>query len=297
MLWKNKILFLTACTLFFGALFYINRLFFKQNNGFCVAFLYSSIKDNPDWELPPLDSNEEVSIDEILKQKFRYLAKGCHCYAFVSEDQQYVIKFHRYASHMRRFSWAYRPFSYLFNEHRQKIKEHNLERLLVNLKSYKDSYSNLKEETGLLLLHINRSDHLGKSVILVDTMRNEYRISLDDVTFLLQRKADLIFFKLETLIRENRIDEAKKLVSNVILLIKACAQKGYANNDPVLRKNYGILDNRAIHIDVGDLIQYEEMKLKKNYIPHIKSVTKALRQQLVNHPDLLDHYDREILNL
>jgi hypothetical protein len=297
MRWKDKIILITTCTLFFGTLSCLNRMFFKQNNSFCIAFLYSSIEKNPDWDIPPLDPKEEAFIDEILNQKFYYLAKGCHCYAFISEDQKYVIKFHRYASHLRLFSWAYHPFSYLFNERRIKIKEHNLERLKVNLKSYKDSYSELKKETGLLFLHINRSDNLHKSVTLMDKMLSEYRVSLDDVTFILQRKADLIFPKLENLIHENKIDEAKKLVSNVIHLITACSQKGYVDNDPVMRRNYGILDDRAIHIDVGDLIQCEEIKLKEKYILHIKSVTQVLRQKLENHRDLLDHYDREILNL
>jgi hypothetical protein len=295
--WKDKTIFLTACALFFGTLSCVNRMFFKQNSGFCISFLHSSLEKNPDWELPSLASKEEVFVDEILQQKFYYLAKGCHCYAFVSEDQKYVIKFHRFASHLRRFSWTYRPFSYLFNARRKKIKEHNLEKLSANFKSYKDSYSDLKEETGLLLLHINRSNNLHRSITLVDKMQNEYRVLLDDMTFILQRKADLIFPKLQALIRENRIEEAKQLVSAVIHLIVACSQKGYVDNDPVLKRNYGILDDRAIHIDVGDLIQRERIKLKENYIPHIKSVTEVLRQKLKNHPELLNHFNREIQNL
>lgn len=283
--------------LFIGLLSYTDRVFFKHNGGFCIAFLYSSIKENPEWEIPPPTLQEKAFLDEILNQKFHYLAKGCHCYAFVSEDQSYVIKFHRYPSHMRRFSWAYHPFSYLFNERRKKIKEHNLERLLINLKSYKDSYSELKEETGLLFLHVNRSDNLHRSVTLIDKTQTQYPVSLDDLTFIVQRKAELIFPKLDTLIRENNLDDAKKLISNVIRLIVSCSQKGYIDKDPILRRNYGCFEDRVIHVDVGDLVQSDEIKSKDNYIPYIQSVTESLRQRLENYPDLLTHLDREISQL
>lgn len=294
---RSKVLFFFTFALFIGILSYANRIFFKQNGGFCIAYLYSSIKKNPAWEIPPLSTQEQVGINEILNQKFYYLAKGCHCDAFVSEDQKYVIKFHRYASHLRRFSWVYHPISYLFSQRRKKIKEHNLERLLVNLQSYKESYLKLKEETGLLLLHINRSDNLLQSVTLVDKARAQYRVSLDDVTFLLQHKAELIFPKLDTLIQANKVSEAKKLISSVIQLIVSCSQKGYIDKDPILRRNYGLFEDHAIHIDVGDLVKCEEMKHKQRYIPHVKSVTEPLRKRLENSPDLLAHFDREIQNL
>lgn len=294
--WKCKLLFYSTLTLFIGSLVCLNRVFFKQNQGFCIAFLYPSIENNPKWE-NPLPNLEDSSLNQILNQKFYYLAKGCHCYAFLSEDQKYVIKFHRYPSHMRLFSWAYHPFSYVFSDRRKKIKEHNMQRLQINFQSYKESYTELREETGMLLLHINTSKNLHKVITLIDKTHSEYQVSLDDVTFILQHKADLIFPKLDQLMQENNVDEAKKIVSSVIQLIATCAKKGYVNHDPVLRRNYGLIGNHAIHIDVGDLVLCEEMKLKNNYIPHIKTVTQSLREKIENCPALLDYYDREIQGL
>lgn len=291
--WKDKILFLSAFALFILSLSLLNRMFFKQNSGFCVAFLYSRLESNPDWEIM-LPKLEEDAIKEALDQKFYYLAKGCHCYAFISEDQKYVIKFHRYASHLRLFSWAYHPFSYLFDERRKKIKEHNMQRLKTNLQSYKDCYCELKEEAGLLLMHINRSENLHKSITIIDKMKSEYRISLDDVTFILQRKADPIFSKLDQLIKEDKIDEAKKMISSILQLIITDSQKGFIDKDPVLRRNYGWVDNRAIHIDVGDLVKCEEMRLRQNYLPHVKAITQGLRLKIEHCPALLEYYEREI---
>lgn len=284
--------------LFTCALARIDRVFFKQNHSFCIRFIYSSIDNRKKWELPPPSVAEQELLDEILKQKFHYLAKGCHCYAFISEDKQYVIKFHRYASHMRIFPWLNHPFSYRFSEHRKAILKHNMEKLTENLQSYMNCAQALKEETGLIMLHINRTDTLHRFVTLVDTTRAEYRVPLDQVTFILQHKADLIYPTLDKLVSEKRIDEAKKVVTDIVHLITDCCKKGYTDEDPVLRKNYGLTKGRAIHIDVGDLVKNEKMQLRENYIPHVKEMTESLRVRLEkNYPELLAHYHSEIEKL
>jgi hypothetical protein len=135
-------------------------------------------------------------------------------------------------------------------------------------------------------------------VTLVDNTKAEYRVPLDQTTFILQYKANLIYPTLERLIKERKIDEAKKIVSDIIHLIAISTQKGYADNDPILSRNYGLLSDRAIHIDVGDLIKKEGISLEENYIPHVKEMTESLRKQLANtYPELLEHYYQEINRL
>ena len=284
--------------IFIGTLARIDRVFFKRNHSFCIRFIYSSLDNRPEWDLPPPSTAEVAQLDEVLKQKFHYLAKGCHCYAFISDDQQYVIKFHRYASHMRIFPWLNHPFSYQFSEHRKEILKHNMQKLAENLQSYKNSAEDLKDETGLIMLHINRSDTLQRHVTLIDATQAEYRVPLDQVSFILQRKAELIYPTLDKLISERKIDAAKQVVTNVIHLIADCCKKGYVDEDPVLRKNYGLIADRAIHIDVGDLVKNEKIQLRENYIPHVKEMTQSLRVRLEKHyPELVSHYDSEIASL
>lgn len=295
---KPSLLFLLALLLFFLATVRIDRIFFKRNSSFSIRFLFSALPNRPEYDLPLPSIQELQELDTILKQKFHYLSKGAHCYAFVSEDNKYVIKFHRYASHMRVLSWVNHPFSYRFDPRRKKIKEYNLQKLTYNLQNYKNSYQELKEETGLIFLHINKTDTLHRTVTLVDKTQAEYQIPLDQVTFILQHKANLIYPTLDKLFQEKKIDAAKQIVTQIISLITSCCQKGYIDDDPVLRKNYGLLANRAIHIDVGDLIQKEEMKQKEHYLPHVKEMTESLRKRIENqYPDLLEHYRNEIERL
>ncbi len=298
MIKKEKLLLITSAVLMIGILTHVDRIFFKRGSSFCARFLHSSLSYDPTWDLPEPTPDQHQALKQILSQKFHYLAKGAHCFAFISEDQKYVIKFHRFASHMRIFPWLTHPFSYYFNERRKKIKQHNFQRLSINFSSYKDSDQYLKDETGVLLTHINPSDNLHLTITLVDKTKAQHRIHLDDVTFILQKKANLIYPTLDSLYSQNKLDEAKQVVSHIIQLVTSCCQKGFIDDDPVLRKNYGLLEDCAIHIDVGDLIRNDAMKLRENYIPHVKEMTESLRKRLENHyPLLLEHYNEMIEKL
>ena len=291
---KNKTLLLSSLVLFIGGLTYVDRTFFKRNSSFNVRFLYSNLPNVPEWDMPPPTPEAEAILDEALQQKFHYLARGAHCYAFVSEDQKYVIKFHRFSSHMRILPWVTHPLSYQFSKKRQKIKEYNIQKLSYNLGNYKNSFQDLKEETGLILVHMNKTNYLHRKVTLVDKTKAQYQLPLDQVTFILQHKADLIYPTLDALAQEKKWEEAKRVVSNIVHLIASTTQKGYVDEDPVLRKNYGLLPDRAIHIDVGDMIKKEDI----NYICHVKEMTESLRKRLENnYPELLEHYYQEINSL
>jgi len=291
--------FLFALLLFIGALTHVDRIYFKRSHSFCVHFLYSALPSQAEWNLPPITQEEGALLDAILSQKFHYLAKGTHAYAFLSEDGKYVIKFHRYASHMRRFAWVSHPLRYTFSAKRQKIKEYNMRKVHAHMKSYRASYMHLKEESGLVCLHISRTeDTLRRTVTLVDATQAQYQVPLDEVTFILQHRAELIYPTLKELKAENRLEEAKQIISNILHLIQTTCQKGYIDEDPVLSRNYGLLADRAIHIDLGSLVQQEQIALRENYIPYVKEVTAGLCKYLEQEDsELLAHYHAELYSL
>ncbi len=292
---KYPLLFLSMALLFITSLVHLDRVFFKASKSFSPRFFYTCLPNDPKWDLKEPSTEELALLDTILDQKFHYLNKGAHCFAFMSEDEKYVIKLHRYASHMRVFPWLTHPFSYQFSERRKKIKQHNFEILNYNLANYKTSYENLKEESGLILVHINRTNNLKRTVTVVDKIKGEYTIPLDQVTFILQRKADLIYPTLDKLYQEGQLSDAKQIVSQIIGLISSCCEKGYIDQDPLLYKNYGLLGTQAIHIDIGDLIRDESVKEREARIAHVKELTRALEQKIEqSYPKLLEHYNREI---
>lgn len=299
---KNKLtslLLLLTTTLLFGAILVrLDKYWFKENDEFNIRHILPGLAANIQWQIAPPSKEELDQIDTILNQPFTYLARGCHSFAFLSEDGRYVIKFHKYPSHMRVLPWVNRPFAYRFNPRRIKIKEYNFKKLDHHLSSYKNSYEKLQEETGVIYVHTAPTQFLNRSVFLIDKTGNRYEIPLDEVTFILQHKADLIYTTLDSLKKSQDIETSKKVVSAIIDLFVRCCQKGYIDEDPILRKNYGIIDGRAIHIDIGDMVYSEEMMQKENYIPHIKEMTESLRKRIVrDYPYLLKHYQETIEDL
>jgi len=280
---------LIACI---GCIKYVDRLFFKRAHNFCAWFLFSERVADPQYDLPSLSLEQRELLDRLCVQKFTYLNKGNHCFAFLSEDGQYVIKFHRYPSSMRPLAWLVHPLRYHGSGKRKEIQDYNERRLSTHQLSYKNSGSDLVEETGLLLVHINPSTNLGKTLTLVDRSGCEVTVPLDRVTFLVQRRADLLYPTLKKFYKEGRLEEAKRVLSQVAQLIVSDYQKGYEDRDPALCKNYGLLSDRAIHIDVGDLVCAKGEKTEAGRLDYLHQVTFPLREMLKREcPGLLPYFE------
>ena len=273
----------------------VDRMFYKRSGCFSERTLYSTLPSRPEWDLPPLQKEEEKLLEEIIQQPFTYLGKGTQCFAFASADGKYVIKFHKFRSHMRKFPWLTHPFSYHLTERRRKIKKYTIEKLDRNFQSYMNSYFDLKEETGLLFLHLNRTNTLKKRVTLRDQAGGIHQIRLDDASFMIQKRASLIYPTLEDAIETGDLLHGKQLISQLIALIVESEKKGYRNEDPVLKRNYGYLSDRAIHIDVGDLVKHIG---EEQLIHSVTETTRPLLDFLEKKaPTLADHYLQEINSL
>ncbi|MBS0620128.1 MAG: hypothetical protein JSS61_01540 [Verrucomicrobia bacterium] len=288
---RTRILFFGASLLFAVSVVHLDRLYFKQGRSFSPRFHLSHLPNRPEWDVAPVDTGH------IFDQEFHYLAKGAHCFAFASEDGKYVLKLHRYPSHLRILSWIGHPFGYLFSEKRKKIKTYNLERLSYHLNNYKRAYEKLRDETGLIAVHLNKTEPK-QQITLVDASGARYKIPLNETTYLLQHRAELIYPTLDKLVARGELATAQEIVSHIIGLISSCCEKGYIDQDPILRKNYGLYGTSAIHIDVGDLVEDPTVKEREKRIAHVQEMTASLRLRLVrDYPELVDHYDAEISSL
>ena len=78
------------------SLYGLGRLYYAVTDGFTIENITSSLPFDESLETRPLNEEEKTLVDLILDQKFTYLGKGCQSYVFLSEDQQYVLKFFKY---------------------------------------------------------------------------------------------------------------------------------------------------------------------------------------------------------
>jgi hypothetical protein len=213
----------------------ISRFCLLQTDGFTLAKIRSRLPFDPRWEMAR--NNEEARA--ILTQKFRYLAKGAQCYVFASEDNRYVIKFFRqklyHASSLQR-------------EKKRLQKKLALEK---DFQSYCLAYKELKEETGLLFLHLNKSRTFSSPLILIDKIGVEHAINPNDYEFFIQKKALLIPEQIEIAMKQGGAHAAKAALVSLFSMIQGRIDKEIADADANLKKNFGFCDGQAIQIDIG----------------------------------------------
>src|SRR5215470_15903037 len=84
------------------------------------------------WSAPSLKPQEEANLHAILNQRFSYIGKGHQSYAFVSEDNQYVLKFFKFT--YLKPSWFLNwlpplPFIVQYRDSQEKRKQKKLQRV------------------------------------------------------------------------------------------------------------------------------------------------------------------------
>ncbi len=229
----------------FGLLIFFSIFAFFRNFtylfvDFSVNKIQSDFSFHAEWESHvPLENPQEV--ERALNQPYRYLATGAQSYAFSSRDGKYVIKFFR--------------MKHLFPP---KWKKYSLERLAEyekNLASvfsaYKQAYEELKEETGLVFIHLNKTQVLNKRLIVVDRLGGRYEVDLDQTEFIIQKKAELVFDRFKRLYKEGKQEEIKSLAESLLKMIRFRLEKGFSDLDLAVSHNYGFIGSQPIQIDVG----------------------------------------------
>lgn len=277
--------FLFFCSLFIG----IDRFAHHKCNRFSVDKITSYHRHSPEWEIPPLTPEEQKELDQILSQKFTYFSKGSQAYVFISEDKKYILKFFKQHK-LRPNTWlAYIPIS--FNPYYQEYL-FKKEKCRNTFNACKTAYLELKKETGLVYVHINNSRDLNKKVTIFDKNGEKHLVDIDKTSYYVQKRAQLIYSRLSELMHMGDIEGAKRIISSVFSLIDFFGKKGVVDNDPILRKNFGLIDDVAVQIDVGKL-RIDPIRQKNlNYKQEVGSITNSFKAWLEkNYPELSEHFD------
>lgn len=286
---SGKGLFLAGLALFTLCLVKVDRFFLKKNSGFCLHYILSDAACNPAWKTTaPFPS-------DILAQSFTYLGKGSQTYVFESQDKQYVLKFYKFPSHMRKIGWLKHPFAYQTKGKRAHIKQHNIDRFHLSYTSYFLSWKELQKETGVLYVHLYPSNH-SFPLHLIDKLGMHYEVSAGEMGFILQRKASPLLATLQQAMASKDLNLSKKIIDELISVISSRCQKGISDLDAMHHNNYGWLDNQAIHIDVGRFVYDERVKTPEGCHQEIFRITQSLNDFLAQESPPLHHYYLTAIN-
>ncbi len=286
------LLFFSSLAVFILLLAKVDRLCLKAAHGFCLHVIDVPIAPNASWQ------TSEPFPAKIFEQPFIYLDKGAQNFVFESQDQNYVLKFYRFPSRLRRFSWVSHPFGFLVPSKTLKAETHSQSRVQFAYNSYFLAHHYLKQETGVEYIHLNPSSDLGQKIHLRDRTGRVYQLPADNIGFVVQKKGKPFLPLLSSAIENDQTDTAQQMIKSLLQLIVSRCSKGITDLDNMDNDNYGWAENQAIHLDIGRFVQNEEMKKPSICHQEVIRVTSPLADYLKkNSPELFQYYEQKIAEL
>ena len=237
----------------------IERFCHKKTRGFRPYKIYSTLSYHPEWDIAPPTEKKMKKIRNLLSQPYYFLGSGGQAYAFVSKDQTSVLKLFKH-HHMKEKSYLDQiPLPPFLAKLRTQHRKIHLKRLSQIFGSTITAWNRFKKESGLIYLHLNKTDHLQTTVTLFDAIGVQHTIPLDQIEFALQEKATMAFPKLNRLISEGKITEAKTHITSLLELFCRRSEVEILDLD-ARKRNFGFVGERAIEIDLGSFITHECLK-------------------------------------
>lgn len=291
-MFRKKLLLSTAFLLLAASLFFgLDRFAHSNSSRFSPGHITTSYSA-PEWEISEDLVEDPQLIDQILSQKFTYFNKGSQAYVYISEDKKYILKFLK-QNKLHPNTWlAYIPLSFnpYYKRYQFLKKKHE-----STFKAIKTAFTDFKKETGLLYVHLNRTHNIKKTITLFDRKGRMHQVDLDKTSFLVQKKANLIYVRITELMSEGNIEQAKEIISSVFSLIDLLGRRGVVDNDPILRKNFGLIDDKAVQIDIGRM-RIEPVRIANlEHKNEVGSITKSFKTWIAkNYPELSEHFESEL---
>lgn len=292
---KIILIFILSVALIYG----VGRLFFALTDGFLEKNIISNKPYDPQHDTFPLSDNEKKTIQDILSQKFTYLGKGCQSYVFQSEDGKYVIKFLKYQRFKPQpflFHLTFLPGMETYLNKKIATKQVKLNRLF---QSWKLASDYLKKETGVIYVHLNKTDFLQQKIHVKDKLGFSHTFDADQIEFLIQKNVKMICPAIKELMKQDKEEQVKTLLVSLVDMILAEYSQGFGDRDHALMQNTGFdQTGNPIHVDVGLFTQDNNFKNSSIYKHELFSKTYKFRIWLKkNYPSLEEFLTQHLFHI
>lgn len=266
------------------------RVYYALTDGFLEVNIYAEGVVATEERLLPPTAEEMTAVFAILEQPFDYLGKGCQSYVFASRDGAYVLKLLKY--HRFRTKWWVDLFSFIpaVERHRARRAARKEEKLGSLLNSWKVAANSLREESGVLFVHLEKGQLFERPLILYDKLGKRHAIDLNKCEFLLQRRVRMLGEEIEARMARGEEEEVQGLLRSIVELLHSEYDRGIIDNDHALMQNTGVLAGRPIQIDVGQFFRVAPARSRALYKQHLFNKTYKFRHWLSNHYPSLQSY-------
>jgi hypothetical protein len=258
---------------------------------FSAESLLNTYPHKHEWDVSTPAEMMNFVRNFLLRQKFYWLGRGQQSSVYLSKDGEYVIKLFPQSRHQEQLLKE-RPLKFLFNKHFRKSAERTAahrERVFVGSKL---CYEECPEESGIVYVHLNRTDNFLSTIKLIGPGERIQRIKGDQLSFVVQRRADYVVPTFQKLMEEGKVEEAKLRLEQIFTLLYDMAAKGLIGRDTNLisGNNIGFTKERAICIDVGAVAKEVvdvEAHMRWEFDERVAPLYDWLR---IKYPALADHY-------
>jgi hypothetical protein len=265
------------------SLFGFARLYYFLTDDFRMANITYDSKEGPAWKTFPLEEEEKAHLFSILGQKFHYLGKGAQSYAFVSEDDRYVLKFFKF-KHMRPHFWvSWLPSIPPFEAYKTAVLKRKTRKFQSIFIGYELAYQENKAGAELIYLHLTPTNFFNRSVAVIDKIGIERHIDLDGIVFLLQNKGEVLSDRMHRMLSANEVGSVEIDMINLLDMYVKEYKQGMYDGDHGVMHNTGFIGERPFHLDVGKLVKNESMKIADNYKQDLKQVVWNINAWIGRH--------------
>ena len=244
---------------------------------------------------PEIAIASDPAVEQLLNQKFYYFSRGKQSFAFLSEDGKYVLKLFN-NTYQRKLQWLKIaqsiPFLSSWAKERTTYFQSKIDRTFY---SYQIAFEKMPEQTALCYAHLGASSYLPGRVTIVDPLHIAHELDPNKIGFLLQKRVDLAYPYLKTRIERGEIAEARQGIASLVELFFWKYRHAIADNDPLIRTNYGFLEGKAVQIDVGPLSidnSFKDNDLQKKESARVLASLKSWLEK--NGPELIAFLDEEL---
>ena len=228
---------------------------------------------------------DNAFLENLFSQPFYFLGKGQQCFAFISEDQKYVLKVYR-KDKLQIKPWYYLSFFSPLMRCQKANQIKSFQRAKESLEIVKDK---LAEENHVLGIHLGRTKDLHLKANLMDSLGRKKSLDLDSSYFVIQKKVE----PLETVLRNTNAKQVEEISHQILQAVLERAKKGVRNKNRRCLANMGLYGGKVVEIDLAEFT--ERSFDQKTFFKEVRKSTRKYLQYLEkNHPSLALDFERKL---
>lgn len=276
---KIKIGFWFGVAAIFAAV--LLRIYFRATDDFRLANITYEIPFHKEWKISQTPEDKS-NLEAILDQKFSYLGKGSQCYAFSSEDNQYVLKFFKFKHLKPHWFVEYLPPIPPLQNYKVQQRARKQKKLNNLFEGYRLAYEVYRPQSGLVYIHLNKTQNQHRILTVYDKIGLPRAIDLDEVVFLIQKKGKTTRILLAEDLKARDLISAKNHIDKILGFYAEEYQLGIFDKDHGILINTGFLQEQPFHLDVGKLTRNEAMKNPEEALKDIGFISDKLKIWIKN---------------